>query len=159
VALEQSCILCRPDEADAELNRVEVWSDNGWRLTTSVGPGDVTPGFSYLEPRRHIPYITDLDGAEAQTLGTVISRASHALKEATRCDLVYIYVFGGGIPHLHFHLAPHTAGDALNTDLITGDVEERKLPGGATAIISKDFPSIPEAELRRVANRVRALLG
>ena len=39
---------------DAELGREQVWEDALWRLTTSVGPGDVTPGFSYLEPKRHI---------------------------------------------------------------------------------------------------------
>ena len=107
---DSSCLMCSERTGDAELGRVEVWSDDLWRLTTSIGPGDPTPGFSYLEPRRHIAYITDLDGPEAATFGAVIARCTAALKAATECELVYVYVFGGGIPHLHVHLAPHTAG-------------------------------------------------
>jgi diadenosine tetraphosphate (Ap4A) HIT family hydrolase len=154
-----TCLMCSGRAGDAELGRVEVWSDDLWRLTTSVGPGDPTPGFSYLEPRRHLPYITDLDGPEAATFGAVIARCTSALKAATECELVYVYVFGGGIPHLHLHLAPHRAGDALNEAILRGEFEEQPLPSGATAYISKDFPSLPEDELCATAERVRALLA
>ena len=77
------------------------------------------------------------------------------------CELVYVYVFGGGIPHLHLHLhlAPHRAGDALSEAILRGEFEEQPLPSGATAYVSKDFPALPEAELRDVAERVRALLA
>ncbi len=154
-----SCALCNVPAVDAELNREEVWQDDLWRLTTSIGPGDPTPGFSYLEPKRHIRYIDELDGQEAATLGLVLSRCTAALKEATGAELVYVYVFGGGIPHLHLHLAPHRTGDALNDVLLKGDFEERPLPSGAVALFSKDFASLPASELRAVAERVRALLG
>jgi diadenosine tetraphosphate (Ap4A) HIT family hydrolase len=117
------CALCQGPGSDAELNRVEVWSDELWRLSTSVGPGDPTLGFSYLEPKRHVPHIEDLDGAEAATFGAVIARCCRALKDATGAELVYVYVFGGGIPHLHVHLAPHTEGDALNDALLKGELE------------------------------------
>jgi diadenosine tetraphosphate (Ap4A) HIT family hydrolase len=153
------CLICAGFAGDAEMGRVEVWSDRLWRLTTSVGPGDPTPGFSYLEPRRHIPHVTDLDGDEAATFGPVLARCTSALKVATGCELVYGYVFGGGIPHLHVHLAPHTAGDALNDSLLRGAFEEQALPGGGTAYVSLDFPSLPTAELEAVAEHVRALLS
>ena len=74
----------------------------------------------------------------------MIARCTAALKAATECELVYVYVFGGGIPHLHVHLAPHTAGDALNEAILRGEFEEQPLPSGATAYISKDFPSLPQ---------------
>jgi diadenosine tetraphosphate (Ap4A) HIT family hydrolase len=151
--------MCAGVEGDPELGRVEVWSDDVWRLTTSVGPGDPTPGFSYLEPRRHVPYVTDLVGDEAATFGAVLARCTSALKAATGCELVYVYVFGGGIPHLHVHLAPHNEGDALNDTLLRGAFEETALPSGATAYVSLDFPSIPTPELEAVAQRVRALLS
>jgi diadenosine tetraphosphate (Ap4A) HIT family hydrolase len=154
-----SCLMCAAADGDAELGRVEVWSDDLWRLTTSIGPGDPTPGFSYLEPRRHIPHVADLDGAEAATFGPTLARCTAALKESTGCELVYVYVFGGGIPHLHVHLAPHTDGDALNDSMLRGEFEEQPLPSGATAYVSLDFPSLPNEELRAVAQRVRALLA
>jgi len=141
------------------MGREQVWADDLWRLTTSVGPGDATLGFSYLEPKRHIPHVTDLDGPEAATFGSVLARCTAALKEATGCQLVYVYVFGGGIPHLHLHLAPHNDGDALCEAIIRGEVAEQPLPSGATAIVSKDFPSLPEEDSRAVADRIAELLA
>jgi len=151
------CVLCRRTDGDAELDRIEVWRDNLWRLTISL-VSEVS-GFAYLEPYRHIPHITDLDGPEAASLGEVLARTTRALRSATGAELVYIYVFGGGVPHLHLHLAPHRTGDALNTQLIRGEVEEETLPSGAGRITSREFPPLPEAELRAVADRVRGLLA
>ncbi len=153
------CSLCTGTDSDPGMQRVEVWSDDLWRLSTSVGPGDVTLGFSYLEPRRHIPDITALDGEEAATFGPVLARCSAALKDATGCELVYVYVFGGSIPHLHVHLAPHSAGDALNDDLIKGRFETQELPNGAIAYRSLDYPELPEQDCVAVADRVRELLS
>ena len=67
-------------------------------------------GFAHLEPRRHIPYITDLDGPETATLGLVLSRAARALRHAADAELIHVYPFGDHTPHLHFTLAPHCQG-------------------------------------------------
>jgi diadenosine tetraphosphate (Ap4A) HIT family hydrolase len=147
------CVICRGTDGDAELGRVLVWEDALWRLTTSVQAE--VPGFSYLEPKRHIPHVTDLEGPEAATLGVVLGMVTRVLREETGTDLVYLYVFGGGVPHLHIHLAPHRDGDALNGQMIKGELVTKRLPSGAEEIISKDYPPLPEAELRRVAERVR----
>src|SRR5438105_2412563 len=77
---DPTCLLCRDKEADEELHTVEVWSDDHWRLKVSL-LAEVS-GFAYLIPRRHIRYVTELDGPEAQTLGPVLARASAALQEA-----------------------------------------------------------------------------
>ena len=71
------CPACRGAEGDPELHRMEVWSDDLWRLTTSLSAEVV--GFSYLEPRRHIVAITAIDGDEARTLGD-----NHLLSQALR---------------------------------------------------------------------------
>jgi len=105
------CILCRPELADAQFRRTRIWEDEYWRLS-AVLQGPIA-GFAHLEPRRHIPFITDLDGAEAATLGIVLSMAAKTLREAAHADKTYVYVFGDRTPHLHFNLAPHSEGDAL----------------------------------------------
>jgi diadenosine tetraphosphate (Ap4A) HIT family hydrolase len=150
------CIICRGAAGDVELQRIEVWQDAHWRLTTSLFAE--VPGFSYLEPKRHIPHITDLDGEEASTLGVVLAQVSRALRDATQAELVYVYVFGGGVPHLHLHLAPHRPGDALNTQMIQGAVVEKTLDTGVTVFESDKFAPLPETELRSVAERIRQRL-
>ena len=151
------CILCQGRAADDQLMRVEVWQDDLWRLTTAYA--SETPGFSYLEPKRHITHITQLDGAEAATFGSTLARITSALREETGAELVYIYVFGDSVPHFHLHLAPHSAGDALNDQMIRGELIVKKLPSGLELIESKDFPPLPEAELRALAARLRERLA
>jgi diadenosine tetraphosphate (Ap4A) HIT family hydrolase len=152
----EGCILCRAEAADPELQRIEVWRDDLWRLTASLVAE--VPGFCYLEPRRHIPHVTDLGGPEAASFGAVLANVSQALKAATGAELIYIYVFGGGVPHLHVHLAPHLEGDALSEQMIRGPLVERRLPSGLTEYVSDEFPPLPEAAQRATAERVRELL-
>ncbi len=153
---KSECVLCRGVAGDAELQRVQVWEDDLWRLTLSLGAEVL--GFAYLEPKRHIPHITDLSGAEARTFGEVLAQVTQVLREETGAELVYVYIFGGGVPHLHVHLAPHRPNDALNAQMIRGEVITEVLPSGAELLISKDFPPLPEAEQRAVAQRVRQRL-
>src|SRR5437867_11315124 len=120
------CVICRGIAGDHELMRIQVWEDELWRLTVSLAAE--SPGFSYLEPKRHIADIAGLDGPEAASLGTVLARVTSALKAETGAELVYVYVFGGGVPHLHLHLAPHAAGDALNEQMLCGELVEERHP-------------------------------
>jgi len=106
-----ACLLCDVDEADSFFDRTRVWEDDLWRL--SVVLRGAVPGFSHLESKRHIPFITDLDGDEAATLGPVLARCTSALRRGTGADKVYVYVFGDRVPHLHLNLVPHRDGDAL----------------------------------------------
>lgn len=148
-----SCVVCAGAAGDATFDRVQVWEDALWRLTVSLSAE--VAGFAYLEPKRHVPYVTDLDGAEAASFGPVLARCSRILREVTGAEVVYVYIFGDGVPHLHVHLAPHRKGDALNDQLIRGEIVEEKQPSGVTLFFSKDFPPLPRDELERVAEQVR----
>lgn len=151
------CGLCRGAEIDEELGRVQVWEDELWRLSTSVGPGNPTIASSYLEPKRHIAYLPDLDGAEAATFGSALARCSAALRAVTGVELVYVYIFGG-TPHLHVHLAPHRDGDALNTSMIKGELILETLPSGVIGFQSKEHSGLPEGELEAAATALRTEL-
>ncbi len=157
--MADGCVLCRGTAADAELGREQVWEDALWRLTTSVGPGDVTLGFSYLEPKRHVASVADMDGDEAATFGMVLARCASALREAAGADLVYVYIFGDHVAHMHAHLAPHVVGDALNDAMIKGEVEQRPLPSGLVAMVPKDYPEIEPDRLRAAVELARHLLS
>jgi diadenosine tetraphosphate (Ap4A) HIT family hydrolase len=136
------CLLCRWSDADREFGRTEVWRDELWRLTVSLAAPVV--GFSYLEPLRHIPHITDLDGAEAATLGPTLARVTSVLKAESGADLVYVTVFGERVAHLHLNIAPHREGDALL---------------GGPGLLRPGAEPPPESQLRDVAGRVRRRLN
>jgi diadenosine tetraphosphate (Ap4A) HIT family hydrolase len=154
---ERDCVLCDGERASRELNRTVVWEDGTWRL--SMSRRGYTTGFAYLEPKRHVAYITDLDREEAATFGPVMARVTSALKAAAGADLVYVYVFGGGIPHLHVHLGPHREGDALNADIIRGELAYEPQPSGAMRMVSRDFPELAPEEISGVIERARELLA
>src|SRR6478672_1215 len=91
VANDPACVLCDPERADRELERVTVWTDGVWRLAMSLEAE--VPGFAFLEPVRHVPHITDLDGEEASTFGRVLARVTAILKDEAGAELVYVFVF------------------------------------------------------------------
>jgi diadenosine tetraphosphate (Ap4A) HIT family hydrolase len=148
-----ACPMCRAAAADEELERIEVWQDAHWRLTVSLS--SEVAGFAYLEPKRHIRYITELDGPEAGTFGPALARSTRALKEATSAEVVYVYIFGDGVPHLHLHLAPHRPGDALTDQMVRGELVEEKLPSGMTRFSSSEFPPLPREQLAQIADQVQ----
>lgn len=136
---DSDCILCAGSAMDEALMVEEVWSDDLWRLTT-VRIGELA-GYSYLAPLRHIAHITDLDGEEARTFGTVVAAASQAIKDETGAELVYMYVFGSGVDHFHAHLAPHREpGSPLVDDPIKGAKHQQLLPGGREVWVSDRYP-------------------
>jgi diadenosine tetraphosphate (Ap4A) HIT family hydrolase len=153
---DPACPICDADEMDARFGRIRVWEDDLWRLSLS-GRGYVR-GFGYLEPKRHVPHVTDLEGEEAATFGRVLARVTAALREAADAEVVYVYIFGSGIPHLHVHLGPHRAGDALASAIIRGEVDEVPDDSGATRLVSREFPEVSAAQLRETAERARDLL-
>ncbi len=155
--MTQGCIICSGVRGDEALNRIEVWRDNLWRLTLSLDAEVL--GFAYLEPIRHIANIVELDGPEAASFGATIAKVSRVIKEATAAEIVYMYVFGDGVAHLHVHLAPHRQGDALNSQMIRGEIVSEKMPNGFERFFSRDFPALSEAEQRRVADSVRRQLA
>lgn len=155
--MTEACIICRKEAGDADLQRIEVWRDDLWRLTLSLDSEVL--GFGYLEPLRHIASIAHLDGPEAQSFGPAMARASQALKAATGAPFVYVYIFGDGVPHLHVHLAPHRDGDALNSQMIRGQIVSEKMANGFERFFSRDFPALPEADQRRIAEAVRQRLA
>jgi diadenosine tetraphosphate (Ap4A) HIT family hydrolase len=136
------CVQCRGVDGDAELRRVQVWEDDLWRVATVLS-GQVS-GLSFLEPKRHIPHIEDLDGREAETFGGVLAQTARALKDATRAERVYVHVFGSASPHLHVHLEPHLAHTP---------------PGGQCAGENPSHPGSDEAERQRVVKRIRERLS
>jgi len=155
---DPDCPLCAGSDMDDALMRTEVWSDDLWRLST-VRVGEVA-GFSYLEPRRHIRDITELDGEEASSFGAAIANASRAIKAATGADLVYAYIFGDAVPHLHVHLAPHRHdGSPLINDMIKGARHKVILPTGEEVWASDRYSLQPRDIMDAAISDIATNLG
>lgn len=146
------CLMCRGPGADPDLLRVQAWEDKNWRMTTAtVGE---SPGFSFLEPKRHIRYAHELDGVEAKTFGPVLSACTRSIKEATETELVY--VFGGSFDHLHVHLAPQTEGGPFNDCMLRETIVEKVLDNGAIIQSSAEYPLLPDRDMQAAAETIRA---
>jgi diadenosine tetraphosphate (Ap4A) HIT family hydrolase len=155
---ESDCPLCAGAAVDAELMRIEVWSNDLWRLTTAQ-VAEVA-GFSYLEPRRHITDITQLSGEEAATFGEVIASASTAIKDATGADLIYAYIFGDSVAHLHVHLAPHRhSGSPLSNQMVKGARHQVTIASGAEVWASDRYSLQPVEIMEAAINDIRASLN
>jgi diadenosine tetraphosphate (Ap4A) HIT family hydrolase len=136
------CLLCAPDQAATYFGRRTVWQNDLWRLSL-VEAGAPVVGFGHLEPIRHVPYLTDLDGSEAATLGSTLARVTSTLKSVTGAELVYVYVFGDRVAHLHFNLAPHRDGDVLT---------------GGPGLVRPGAPEVPAAESTALNRKVELAL-
>ena len=132
------CPMCRAAAADEGLERVEVLAG---RALAPDGQPVLGGGWLRLS-RTETPH--PLHHRAGRAGGRRASdrpwrAAQMRLKEAAGAEVVYVYIFGDGVPHLHLHLAPHRSGDALNDQMIRGEIVEEKLPNGMTRFSSSDF--------------------
>lgn len=102
-------------------------------------------GHLFVETKRHVPGLADLTEEEAQAIGLHTSRVARALTETLGVEHVYAFVLGDGVPHVHVHVIGRYPG------------APREYWGPRV----DEWPEAPhgdEAEIARVAGRVRAFL-
>lgn len=82
---------------------------------------------------------------EAAEFGTIMAKVTTAIKNVFNATLVYVYIYGGHIPHLHVHLAPHTGEDVFFSDVVAN---------------SKDLSleTIEPTEIQVISNDIKRLL-
>jgi diadenosine tetraphosphate (Ap4A) HIT family hydrolase len=136
------CEICNGN-ADSIFKWKVIWSNERWKL--SISCYKVVKGFSYLEPVDHIESIDKLNDDLSREFGFLLVKFTKMLKEILKVKLVYIYIFGDHISHLHAHLAPHTEGDYLYSDIVKPDVQ---------------FPEelMTEKEFENIANTFRRIM-
>ena len=105
---DDSCFICvKQSQGDAAEGGVLYEDDLVYvgHLHT-MGAPEVYRGYLMVETKRHVPGLGDLSDEEAAAVGRMMNRAAGALKTCAGAEHVYAFVFGGGVPHLHVHLAP-----------------------------------------------------
>jgi histidine triad (HIT) family protein len=79
----------------------------------------VTPGHLLVIPKRHAPYLADLDEATGAGMFVVAMRLARALRDSgLRCEGVNLFLADGEaafqeVFHTHLHVFPRFAGDSF----------------------------------------------
>ncbi|HEX6311011.1 MAG TPA: HIT family protein [Acidimicrobiia bacterium] len=102
-------------------------------------------GHLVVEPKRHVVGLGDLTDDEAAAVGRLVNRLGRALKDVAGADHVYAFVLGGGVPHLHVHLAPRYPNTPREYQ-------------GARIAEWPDAPRIDRDEMREMVSRLREYL-
>ena len=109
------CIFCQIVAGEAEASIVH---DDGDILAfMDIRP--VTPGHLLVIPKRHAPFLADLDEATAARMFVVAQRLAAALRASgLRCEGVNLFLADGEaafqeVFHVHLHVFPRFAGDTF----------------------------------------------
>ncbi|HEX4215694.1 MAG TPA: HIT family protein [Candidatus Dormibacteraeota bacterium] len=122
-----------------------IYWDGTWRITHALD--SALPGWLVVIPARHVLSLGDLNGAEAASLGPLLTAASRALVSVTGSAKTYLASFAEkeGFTHLHIHLIPRHA------NLEPG----RRGPGIFGYLDRPAAEQVPAAERERLALALR----
>ncbi len=112
---EADCSFCEiidRDDPDAR----EVYRDENVVAFFPTEPAVL--GHTMVVPRRHVPDIWSLRSNEAADLAAAVMRLADAVRAAVRPEGLNVIQSNGTVatqtvPHLHVHIVPRNAGDAM----------------------------------------------
>ena len=147
-SVQPDCLVCRKHRGEVAVPGGMIYEDHLVAISHAQLWGDETEhylGHLFVETKRHVPGLADLTEEEAQAIGLHTSRVARALTETLGVEHVYAFVLGDGVPHVHVHVIGRYPG------------APREYWGPRV----DEWPEAPhgdEAEIARVAGRVRAFL-
>ncbi len=109
------CVFCAIVAGDAPASF--VYEDDLAVAFLDINP--VTPGHTLVVPRRHLPYLADLDEATGMHVHRIAMQVAGALRAAPlRCEGVNMFVADGEaafqeVFHHHLHVFPRYRGDGF----------------------------------------------
>jgi histidine triad (HIT) family protein len=112
------CIFCAIVAGSAPASIVYDAAD----LLAFLTIGPVTPGHLLVIPKRHAPYLADLDEATGARMFTVAMRLAQALRASgLRCEGINLFLADGEaafqeVFHTHLHVIPRFVGDTFRID-------------------------------------------
>ena len=114
----EDCIFCEIVAGGAPAS--VVYDDADLLAFLTIGP--VTPGHLLVIPKRHAPYLADLDEATGARMFTVAMRLAQALRvSGLRCEGITLFLADGEaafqeVFHTHLHIFPRFDGDTFRID-------------------------------------------
>ena len=107
------CLICRKHRGEVDAPGGLLYEDDLIAASHSLimdGETESYLGILFIEPKRHIPGVADLNDEEAKRAGLLVSRLGRALKATEGAEHVYLFVLGHHVPHLHIWLVPRYPG-------------------------------------------------
>ncbi len=104
------CYICKKHNGSIE-SCGEIYKDDLLAIYhLEPGSGEVYLGYLFIELRRHIEGLGDMNDVEATAIGKMMQRISKLLREHYAVEHVYAHVIGDHVPHLHIHIIPRYQG-------------------------------------------------
>lgn len=140
---ETDCVFCKLISGELEVS--VIYQDELCLALMDIQP--INPGHALVVPRRHAPYLGDLDAEEGAQMFRVAQRVAAALRECgVKCEGVNFFLADGEaagqeVFHVHLHVFPRYSGDGFGLKLPT-DYHDRP----------------PREELNQIAQKIRLAL-
>ena len=109
----KDCVFCQiiAGESPASV----IYEDDLVLGLMTIGP--VTTGHAMIIPKRHAPYLADMDEQTGKHLWTITQRTAAAIRASgVRCEGINLFLADGEaafqeIFHVHMHVFPRYEGD------------------------------------------------
>ncbi|MGI0054178.1 MAG: HIT family protein [Thermoplasmata archaeon] len=98
----KDCIFCAIGSGAVPSHR--VYEDAGHVAFLDAHP--IRPGHTLVVPRRHIPYVQDMDAASWADLMEATRRVARVVHETLAPVRVGLLVAGWDVAHVHVHVVP-----------------------------------------------------
>src|SRR5438309_2035673 len=105
------CFVCRKQRGDVVVPGGIVYEDDLVSVSHLLMDRDKSayPGVIFVEPKRHVPTLADLERGEAERVGWLTSSVARALR-GEGAERSYSAILGHGVPHLHVWVVPRYPG-------------------------------------------------
>jgi histidine triad (HIT) family protein len=103
---EADCYICFRHQQRDQITGGVLFEDDAV-LVGMVKPGAdgrTYLGYVVVEPKRHVPDLSELTVKEGQAIGHQVARFSRAIRELTRVVHIYAFVLGDHVRHVHVHV-------------------------------------------------------
>lgn len=143
-----SCPFC--DIVSARLPARKVYEDEQTLSFLDLHP--ISRGHCLVIPKRHVRWFTDIEPADgvAGPFFKACYTVARKIKHAFNCEYVTMLIRGTRVPHLHMLLIPTIKGEE--------NLLDRTLAMHHFAQVRMS-PPFPDAELDRIAERVRSAVA
>lgn len=101
VGSADNCPICAKHRGQGDLVGPVIFADELIMITHRAG-GSL--GYAFIETRRHVAYVDELNNEEAAAIGVARSRLALALVAELPVEHVHAMVAGTGVAHFHEHV-------------------------------------------------------